>query len=144
MTSSSRMWMPLDHCLMTDRFCRHVLAACDSPPGFYPSAISPQHHHTLPYATHPHSASHSVSVVHSPVSGTPVPITPTSHNYSQPSVRPTLTSMGSFAMQSQMSTGPSMPYPSPPCDEPMSRLERQLQAEWHHPAQGQAHSLPVS
>ncbi|KAF9643795.1 hypothetical protein BDM02DRAFT_3122929 [Thelephora ganbajun] len=129
-----------------DKFISHVLAACNPPPGFYPSTMSPQHHHALPHGSHSHSTSHSVShsVTHSPVSGTPMPITPTGHNYSQPPMRPTLTSIGSFAMQSQMPSGPSMPYPSPPCDEPMAQLERQLQAEWHHPVQRQAHSLPVS
>ena len=125
---------------------RHVLAACNPPPGFYLSPVSPQHHHTLPHATHSHSTPHSVShsVTHSPITGTPMPITPTGHNYSQPPMRPTLTLIGSFAMQSQMVTGSSMLYPSPPCDEPMSQLERQPQTEWHHPVQGQGHSMQVT
>ncbi|KAF9793467.1 hypothetical protein BJ322DRAFT_1117665 [Thelephora terrestris] len=129
-----------------DKFISHVLASCNSPPGFYPSMSSPQHHHALPHTSHPHSASHSVShsVAHSPVSGTPMSITPTGHNYAQSPMRPTMTSMGPFAMQSQMNAGHSMPYPSPPCDESMSQLERQIQAEWHHPIQGQAHSMQVS
>lgn len=129
-----------------DKFISHVLTACTPPPGFYPSPVSPQHHHALPHASHHHSISHSVShsVAHSPVSGTPMPITPTGHNYSQPPMRPTITTMGSFAMQSQMPAGPNIPYPSPPCDESMAQLERQMQTEWHHPAQGQTHPMQVS
>lgn len=128
------------------RFCRHVLTDCKLPPGFYLSPNSPQHHHALPHVSHSHSTSYSAphSVAHSPVSETPTSITPDRYNYSQPHVRPTFTSAGPFVIQSQIPAGPSISYPSPPCDESMSQLERQSQAEWHHSVQEQVHPMPVS